>query len=129
MKGSKTLAPPEYLCCDLGVTAQANVTIEGGEYGNAYFWARSHTTIQDAKFNKLVIASFYYNAGIQGSTTIKAGTEIDTLEVSYSGNYKPQFTIESGAKINVLDYTGIKSTDRSKVSIAEGTVTTINENH
>ena len=128
MKGSKTLAPADYYCCDLGITARANVLIDGGEYDNAYLWAQSKTTIQGAKFKKIV-------AGVLNHTNthlvIKAGTEIDTLCIAWGGfsTYSPKFTIEAGAKINVLDYTGTASTNRTNVSIAEGTVTTIIENH
>lgn len=129
MTGSKTLSPTEYFCCDLGIAAQSNVIIEGGEYENAYLWAQSKTTIQGAKFKKIV-------AGVLNHTNtdlvIKAGTEIDTLYIAWGdvfSSYSPKFTIEAGAKINVLDYTGIKSTNRGKVNIAEGTVTKIIENH
>ena len=128
MTGSKTLAPAEYYCCDLGITARANALIDGGVYENAYLWAQSKTTIQGAKFKKIV-------AGVLNHTNtnlvIKAGTEIDTLRIAWGGfsTYSPKFTIEAGAKINVLDYTGTVSTNRTNVSIAEGTVTTIIENH
>ena len=128
MTGSKTLAPAEYYCADLGITARTNALIDGGEYENAYLWAQSKTTIQGAKFKKIV-------AGILNHTNtnlvIKAGTEIDTLRIAWGGfsTYSPKFTIEAGAKINVLDYTGTVSTNRTNVSIAEGTVTTIIENH
>lgn len=128
MTGSKTLAPAEYYCADLGITARANALIDGGVYENAYLWAQSKTTIQGAKFKKIV-------AGVLNHTNtnlvIKAGTEIDTLRIAWSGfsTYSPKFTIEAGAKINVLDYTGTVSTNRTNVSIAEGTVTTIIENH
>jgi hypothetical protein len=128
MTGSKTLAPAEYYCADLGITARANVLIDGGVYENAYLWAQSKTTIQGAKFKKIV-------AGVLNHTNtnlvIKAGTEIDTLRIAWGGfsTYSPKFTIEAGAKINVLDYTGTASTNRTNVSIAEGTVTTIIENH
>jgi hypothetical protein len=128
MTGSKTLAPAEYYCADLGITARANVLIDGGVYENAYLWAQSKTTIQGAKFKKIV-------AGVLNHTNtnlvIKAGTEIDTLRIAWGGfsTYSPKFTIEAGAKINVLDYTGTVSTNRTNVSIAEGTVTTIIENH
>ena len=128
MTGSKTLAPAEYYCADLGITARANALIDGGVYENAYLWAQSKTTIQGAKFKKIV-------AGILNHTNtnlvIKAGTEIDTLRIAWGGfsTYSPKFTIEAGAKINVLDYTGTVSTNRTNVSIAEGTVTTIIENH
>jgi hypothetical protein len=128
MTGSKTLAPAEYYCADLGITARANALIDGGVYENAYLWAQSKTTIQGAKFKKIV-------AGVLNHTNtnlvIKAGTEIDTLRIAWGGfsTYSPKFTIEAGAKINVLDYTGTVSTNRTNVSIAEGTVTTIIENH
>ena len=128
MTGSKTLAPAEYYCADLGITARANALIDGGVYENAYLWAQSKTTIQGAKFKKIV-------AGVLNHTNtnlvIKAGTEIDTLRIAWSGfsTYSPKFTIEAGAKINVLDYTGTVSTNRTNVSIAEGSVTTIIENH
>ena len=128
MTGSKTLAPAEYYCADLGITARTNALIDGGVYENAYLWAQSKTTIQGAKFKKIV-------AGVLNHTNtnlvIKAGTEIDTLRIAWSGfsTYSPKFTIEAGAKINVLDYTGTVSTNRTNVSIAEGTVTTIIENH
>ena len=128
MTGSKTLAPAEYYCCDLGITARANALIDGGVYENAYLWAQSKTTIQGAKFKKIV-------AGVLNHTNtnlvIKAGTEIDTLRIAWGGfsTYSPKFTIEAGSKINVLDYTGTVSTNRTNVSIAEGTVTTIIENH
>ena len=128
MIGSKTLAPTEYYCADLGITARTNALIDGGEYENAYLWAQSKTTIQGAKFKKIV-------AGVLNHTNtnlvIKAGTEIDTLRIAWGGfsTYSPKFTIEAGAKINVLDYTGTVSTNRTNVSIAEGTVTTIIENH
>ena len=128
MTGSKTLAPAEYYCADLGITARTNALIDGGEYENAYLWAQSKTTIQGAKFKKIV-------AGVLNHTNtnlvIKAGTEIDTLRIAWGGfsTYSPKFTIEAGAKINVLDYTGTVSTNRTNVSIAEGTVTTIIENH
>ena len=128
MTGSQTLSSAEYYCYDLGVTAQSHATIEGGVYDNVYQWAQSHLIISDAKIKTLHAAVLYYNTSTQGSLTIKSGTEIDTLTVTYSGNYKPQIVIESGAKVNVLNY-NIKSTDRSLVNIAEGTVTTINENH
>ena len=129
MTGSKTLAPANYYCYDLGLTAKSNVKIEGGEYENVYQWAQSHITIEGAKIKTLRSAVLYYNNSTQGSLSIKSGTEIDELIISYSGKYIPQITIETGAKINVLDFTNIKSTDRTKVSIAEGTVTTIKENH
>ena len=129
MTGSKTLAPAEYYCYDLGLTAKSNVKIEGGEYENVYQWAQSHIIIEGAKIKTLRSAALYSNNSIQGSLTIKSGTEIDKLIISYSGNYSPQITIEAGAKVNVLDFTNIKSTNRTKVSIAEGTVTTIIENH
>ncbi|MBR5823291.1 MAG: hypothetical protein IKY67_04040 [Paludibacteraceae bacterium] len=128
MTGSKTLAPAEYYCADLGITARTNALIDGGVYENAYLWAQSKTTIQGAKFKKIV-------AGVLNHTNtnlvIKAGTEIDTLRIAWSGfsTYSPKFTIEAGAKINVLDYTGTVSTNRTNVSIAEGTATTIIENH
>jgi hypothetical protein len=128
MTGSKTLAPAEYYCADLGITARANALIDGGVYENAYLWAQSKTTIQGAKFKKIV-------AGVLNHTNtnlvIKAGTEIDTLRIAWGGysTYSPKFTIEAGAKINVLDYTGTTSISRTNVSIAEGTVTTIIENH
>ena len=128
MTGSKTLAPAEYYCADLGITARTNALIDGGVYENAYLWAQSKTAIQGAKFKKIV-------AGVLNHTNtnlvIKAGTEIDTLRIAWSGfsTYSPKFTIEAGAKINVLDYTGTVSTNRTNVSIAEGTVTTIIENH
>ena len=128
MTGSKTLAPAEYYCADLGITARTNALIDGGVYENAYLWAQSKTTIQGAKFKKIV-------AGVLNHTNtnlvIKAGTEIDTLRIAWSdfSTYSPKFTIEAGAKINVLDYTGTVSTNRTNVSIAEGTVTTIIENH
>ena len=128
MTGSKTLAPAEYYCADLGITARTNALIDGGVYENAYLWAQSKTTIQGAKFKKIV-------AGVLNHTNtnlvIKAGTEIDTLRIAWGGfsTYSPKFTIEAGAKINVLDYTGTVSTNRTNVSIAEGTVTTIIENH
>lgn len=128
MTGSKTLSPTDFFCCDLGVTSQSSVTIEDGVYDNVYQWAKSHLIISGAKIKTLHAAVLYYNKSTQGSLTIKSGTEIDTLTITYSGNYKPQITIESGAKVNVLSY-NIKSTDRSLVNIAEGTVTTINENH
>ena len=128
MTGSQTLSSAEFFCCDLGVTAQSHATIEGGVYDNVYQWAQSHLIISGAKIKKLNAAILYHNSSTQGSLTIKSGTEIDTLTITYSGNYKPQITIESGAKVNVLNY-NIKSTDRSLVNIAEGTVTIINENH
>ena len=131
MTGSKSLIDNEYICCDLGLTAESKVKIEGGEYENAYQWAKSQVTIEGAKIKYLRTAAFYYTSTIQGSLTIKAGTEIDTLHVAYTGfsTKSPQITIEAGAKINVLDYTGITSTNREKVNIAEGTVTKIIENH
>lgn len=128
MTGSKTLSPADYYCCDLGLTAKSNVTIEGGEYENVYQWAQSQVTINGAKIKTLHTTAFYYSNTVQGSLTIKAGTEIDELVLT-SGKYKPQIIIESGAKINVLDYSQITSTDKSKISIAEGTVTTIKENN
>lgn len=128
MTGSQTLSPAEYYCYDLGVTAQSRTTIEGGVYDNVYQWAQSHLVISGAKIKTLHSATLYYSNTVQGSLTIKSGTEIDTLTITYSGKYKPQITIESGAKVNVLNY-NITSTDRSLVNIAEGTVTTINENH
>ena len=128
MTGSKTLAPAEYYCCDLGITARANALIDGGVYENAYLWAQSKTTIQGAKFKKIVAGVLNH---ANTNLVIKAGTEIDTLRIAWGGysTYSPKFTIEAGAKINVLDYTGTTSTSRTKVSIAEGTVTTIIENH
>ena len=128
MTGSKTLAPAEYYCADLGITARANALIDGGVYENAYLWAQSKTTIQGAKFKKIVAGVLNH---ANTNLVIKAGTEIDTLRIAWGGysTYSPKFTIEAGAKINVLDYTGTTSTSRTKVSIAEGTVTTIIENH
>ena len=80
---------------------KVSTTVNGGEYGKVYCWSHGITTINGAKIDNIQVAP------INGSVTIKAGSEIEKIVVDY-GTSTPNKTrlsklvIEDGATIGEI---------------------------
>lgn len=78
-------------------------------------WTRTGLVVENSKIGVLQVGSRKAHNGV---TTIKSGTVIDKLIISYSDVV---LNIEEGAVVKELDYNNVNSS-KLTLSIAEGTV-------
>lgn len=83
-----------------------STTVNGGEYGTIYCWSHSVVTINGAKVDTM------YVAPVNGSVTIKEGSEIGTININYSSVSQAtdarlaKIVIEEGATVDAIVFDG-----------------------
>ena len=93
------------MAVDAGFVNGTTTTVNGGEYGTIYCWSHAVVTLDGAKVDTL------YVAPINGTVTVKAGTQIGTINVDY-GTSTPNATslaklvIEDGATVGNIAFNG-----------------------
>lgn len=95
-----------------------STTINGGEYGTVYCWSHAIVTVNGAKVDTL------YASPINGTVTVKAGTEIDTLNIAYgtsaaSAARLAKLVIEDGATIGKIVFSDKDHTAVTFNTVAE----------
>ena len=93
------------MAVDAGFVNGTTTVVNGGEYGTVYCWSHAVVTLDGAKVDTL------YVAPINGTVTVKAGTQIGTINVDY-GTSTPNATrlaklvIEDGATVGNIAFNG-----------------------
>ncbi len=93
---------------DVGFVNDTETTIQGGEYGSMYLWARADVVIKDAKIGTIDSKAITYKN--YGKLVIGAGTIVDTINIIASDTYTPALTIEEGATVGTINYKGVAYT-------------------
>ncbi|MBE5787746.1 MAG: hypothetical protein E7324_09450 [Clostridiales bacterium] len=90
---------------DLGCVNGTTTTINGGKYGVVYCWSHANVTINGAEIDTLQVAP------INGTVTVKAGTQIDTINIAYGTSTANEtrlakLVIEDGASVDKIVFEG-----------------------
>ena len=113
-----TTAKDGVMPVDLGCVNSTTTTINGGKYGTVYCWSHAVVTVNGAKVDTL------YASPINGTVTVKAGTEIDTLNIAYgtsaaSAARLAKLVIEDGATIGKIVFSDKDHTAVTFNTVAE----------
>lgn len=100
---------------DVVTNNYSNGIIRNSNIGTMRTWTRTGLVVENTKIGVLQVGSRKAHNGV---TTIKSGTVIDKLIISYSDVV---LNIEEGAVVKELDYNNVNSS-KLTLSIAEGTV-------
>ena len=109
---------PYWPIYDLAAVNSTNTTINGGKIGSIYLWAKAVMTINNAEIDLIDTLT------TTGHLEIGNGTTVKRINMNGTNAYKPDVTIKSGAKVEVLDLT--KVTNLTDIIVEDGaTVNTI----
>jgi hypothetical protein len=82
--------------------------IEGGEYGNIYFYEHAHVKLNNTKIDTIKSCAMNHISGgkLLGKLTVGDGAKVGSIELTPPSKYKPSIVIEAGAEVGQVIYNG-----------------------